>query len=122
MQAGWDLVVIDECLSVQNDTAMQTMEAWRHVVASRCGVLMLRATFFRSRYSKLFYMVRMLRCALPRSEQFLNVTLCEHIMCYIPQGRRTWKPCSAGGSNGRSASGKVLTKAVADNSSMRLVV
>ena len=48
MQAGWDLVVIDECLSIQNDTALQTMEAWRQVASSRAGVLMLSATFFRS--------------------------------------------------------------------------
>lgn len=25
-----DLVIVDECLSVQNDTALQTGEAWRH--------------------------------------------------------------------------------------------
>ena len=49
MQAGWDLVVIDECLSIQNDTALQTMEAWRQVASSRAGVLMLSATFFRSK-------------------------------------------------------------------------
>jgi hypothetical protein len=46
---------------VQNDTALQTMEAWRQVAASRCGVLMLSATFFRASYKKLFYMIRMLR-------------------------------------------------------------
>ena len=40
-QSGWDLVVVDECLSVQNDTALQTSEAWRQVISSRCGVLMV---------------------------------------------------------------------------------
>ena len=30
-RAGWDLVVIDECLSVQNDTALQSAAAWRQV-------------------------------------------------------------------------------------------
>ena len=67
---GWDLVVIDECLSVQNDTAVQTMEAWRQVAASRFGVLMLSATFFRSSFKRLFYMIRMLRSALPRTEPY----------------------------------------------------
>mmetsp|Transcript_12495 Transcript_12495/g.27881 ORF Transcript_12495/g.27881 Transcript_12495/m.27881 type:complete len:335 (+) Transcript_12495:910-1914(+) len=43
---GWDFVVVDECLSVQNDTALQTMECWRQVAASSNGVLMLSATFF----------------------------------------------------------------------------
>ena len=28
-KSAWDLVVIDECLSVQNYTALQTAEAWR---------------------------------------------------------------------------------------------
>eukprot|EP00667_Euglena_gracilis_P000117 EG_transcript_117 len=89
-QAGWDLVIVDECLSVQNDTALQTGEAWRQVISSRCGVLMLSATFFRSHYSKLFYMVRMLRSPLPRTEPYLNVLLREHIICFVPENRRKW--------------------------------
>eukprot|EP01063_Lacrimia_lanifica_P021430 TRINITY_DN2875_c1_g1_i1.p1 TRINITY_DN2875_c1_g1~~TRINITY_DN2875_c1_g1_i1.p1 ORF type:complete len:2080 (+),score=730.03 TRINITY_DN2875_c1_g1_i1:59-6298(+) len=90
-QAGWDLVVIDECLSVQNDSALQTAEAWRQVAASRCGVLMLSATFFRSRVAKLFYMIRMLRSALPRTEEFLPTLLAEHVICYLPERTRTWQ-------------------------------
>eukprot|EP01059_Diplonema_ambulator_P010453 TRINITY_DN204_c0_g1_i5.p1 TRINITY_DN204_c0_g1~~TRINITY_DN204_c0_g1_i5.p1 ORF type:complete len:894 (+),score=282.64 TRINITY_DN204_c0_g1_i5:2604-5285(+) len=90
-QAGWDMVVIDECLSVQNDSALQTMEAWRQVAASRCGVLMLSATLFRSRMSKLFYMIRMLRSALPRTEKYLPALLAEHIICYLPERVRSWK-------------------------------
>jgi len=90
-KAAWDFVVIDECLSVQNDTALQTAEAWRQVEASQCGVLMLSATFFRSSYAKLFYMIRMLRSPLPREQRFLTTTLVEHIVCYVPKNRRTWK-------------------------------
>eukprot|EP01052_Picozoa_sp_SAG31_P002951 SAG31_NODE_108_length_24741_cov_6.933041_3_plen_2073_part_00 len=90
-QTGWDFVVIDECLSVQNDTALQTMEAWRQVSASRCGVLLLSATFFRSRFSKLFYMIRMLRSALPKTEPYLSALLREHITVHVPKNRRKWK-------------------------------
>eukprot|EP01065_Artemidia_motanka_P016194 TRINITY_DN19919_c0_g1_i1.p1 TRINITY_DN19919_c0_g1~~TRINITY_DN19919_c0_g1_i1.p1 ORF type:complete len:1957 (+),score=523.13 TRINITY_DN19919_c0_g1_i1:51-5873(+) len=95
-QAGWDLVIVDECLSVQNDSALQTMEAWRQVAASRCGVLLLSATFFRSRFSKLFYMVRMLRSPLPRTEPYLPALLTEHVICYVPKQRRTWRLDYAG--------------------------
>lgn len=87
---GWDLVVIDECLSVQNDTAVQTMEAWRQVAASRFGVLMLSATFFRSSFKRLFYMIRMLRSALPRTEPYLAALLREHITVFVPENRRSW--------------------------------
>jgi hypothetical protein len=90
-KSAWDFVVIDECLSVQNDTALQTAEAWRQVEASQCGVLMLSATFFRSNYAKLFYMIRMLRSPIPREQKFLTTTLVEHIVCYVPKNRRTWK-------------------------------
>eukprot|EP01043_Picozoa_sp_COSAG02_P017069 COSAG02_NODE_766_length_17389_cov_29.287045_1_plen_1976_part_00 len=87
---GWDFVVIDECLSVQNDTAVQTMEAWRQVAASRFGVLMLSATFFRSSFKRLFYMIRMLRSALPRTEPYLAALLREHVTVFVPENRRTW--------------------------------
>ena len=90
-QPGWDFVVIDECLSVQNDSALQTVEAWRQVTASRCGVLMLSATLFRSRMSKLFYMIRMLRSSLPRTDSYLPALLAEHIICYLPERTRTWE-------------------------------
>ena len=59
-QAGWDFVVIDECLAVQNADAKRCPSAWRQIEISTCGVLMLSATFFRSQFSSLFYMVRAL--------------------------------------------------------------
>ena len=39
---------------------------------------------------QLFYMVRMLRSPLPRTETFLNTLLSEHIICYLPSSRRRW--------------------------------
>jgi len=90
-QPGWDLVVIDECLSVQSDSAMQAAEAWRSVVASRCGCLLLSATLFRSSYAKLFYMIRMLRSPLPRTPSYLPALLKEHVCCFVPSSRRSWK-------------------------------
>lgn len=83
-------MVVDECLSIQNDSALQTAEAWRQVAASRAGCLLLSATFFRSRYSKLFYMIRMLRSPLPRTEPHLPALLREHIVCFVPETRRVW--------------------------------
>jgi len=88
---GWDFVVVDECLSVQNDTALQTMECWRQVAASSNGVLMLSATFFRSKFSKLFYMIQMLRSPLPRTLPYLTTLLQEHIVCFVPESRRRWQ-------------------------------
>jgi len=87
----WSFVVIDECTSVQNDSALQTAEAWRQIISSSYGVLMLSATFFRSRYSKLFYMIRMLQSPIPRTEPYLNALLHERIICHVPNVRREWK-------------------------------
>ncbi|ETO28268.1 hypothetical protein RFI_08864, partial [Reticulomyxa filosa] len=87
----WSLVIIDECTSVQNESALQTAEAWRQVVSSDCGVLMLSATFFRSRFTKLFYMIRMLGSCIPREGHYLNALLSEHIICHVPDKRRTWQ-------------------------------
>lgn len=82
----WQLVVIDECLAVQNQQALQTQEAWRQVMCSRHGVLMLSATFFRSRFDKLFYMLKMLRSGLPEKRDYLDTILSEAIACNLPQG------------------------------------
>ena len=86
---AWDLVVVDECLSVQSP-ALHSFAAWRQVAASTFGVMMLSATFFRSRLSSLFYMIRMLRSALPRTEPYLATLLHEHIILYVPDNPRRW--------------------------------
>ncbi|CAB9501710.1 DNA-3-methyladenine glycosylase [Seminavis robusta] len=89
-QSAWDFVVIDECLSVQNASAKRAPSAWRQIEVSMCGVLMLSATFFRSKYDSLFYMIRMLRSPLPRTMEWLPATIHEHIVCQIPETDRTW--------------------------------
>lgn len=89
-QVAWDFVVIDECLSVQNAAAKRNPSAWRQIEASMCGVLMLSATFFRSKYDQLFYMIRMLRSPLPRTMEWLPATIHEHIVCQIPETNRHW--------------------------------
>jgi 3-methyladenine DNA glycosylase/8-oxoguanine DNA glycosylase/superfamily II DNA or RNA helicase len=90
-QSAWDFVVIDECLSVQNAAAKRAPSAWRQIEVSTCGVLMLSATFFRSKYESLFYMIRMLRSPLPRTMEWLPATIHEHIVCQIPETDRSWK-------------------------------
>lgn len=51
---------------------------------------MLSATFFRSKYSDLFYMIRMLRTPFPRSMEWLSATIHEHIVCQVPSTDRSW--------------------------------
>jgi len=87
--AGWDVVVVDECLSVQNE-ALQSSAAWRQVAASGC-VLLLSATFFRSKLSKLYYMLRMLRSPLPRTEPYLPTLLSEHAVVHLSANPRSWQ-------------------------------
>lgn len=90
-QTAWDFVVIDECLSVQNAKTKRTPSAWRQIEIATCGVLMLSATFFRSKYNDLFYMIRMLRSPLPRTKEWLPATIHEHIVCQIPETDRSWQ-------------------------------
>ena len=90
-QAAWDFVVIDECLAVQNAQAKRCPSAWRQIEVSACGVLMLSATFFRSRFDSLFYMIRMLRTPLPRTVEWLSAIMTEHIVCQVPETDRTWQ-------------------------------
>ena len=66
----WILTVIDECLSVQNKEALQTEEAWRQSCHSEYGIIMLSATFFRSRFDKMLYMLKMLRSGLPEQRTY----------------------------------------------------
>lgn len=86
----WTITIIDECLSVQNKEALQTEEAWRQVLNSKYGVIMMSATFFRSRFNKLFYMLKMLRSGLPENKEFLDTILSECMICNIPENSRKW--------------------------------
>jgi hypothetical protein len=86
----WTLVVIDECTSIQNQSALQTAEAWKQVTCSEFGVLMMSATFFRTRFSKLFDLISMLASPIPSRESYLTALLHERIICHIPDKKRQW--------------------------------
>ena len=86
----WILVTIDECLTVQNKEALQTEEAWRQVTYSHFGVLMLSATFFRSRFEKMLYMIGMLNTNLPCTSDYLDTILSESIVCNLNENERKW--------------------------------
>jgi len=85
----WKLVVIDECLSVQNRDALQTEEACKQIINSKF-LVMLSATFFRTRFDKLFYLLKMLRTNLPETKEYLNAILNESIICNIVNNTRKW--------------------------------
>ena len=91
IQHPWILNIIDECLSVQNKDALQTEEAWRQVCCSQYGVLMMSATFFRSRFDKMLFMLRMLTSGLPETSEYLDTILTETMVCNITQNDRVWK-------------------------------
>lgn len=85
----WSLLIIDECLTVQNGTALWTAEAWRQSCLAD-HVLMLSATFFRSRYDKLYYMLKMLRSGLPEDKNHLDLILLETMVSQQPSEGRKW--------------------------------
>ena len=87
----WFQVIIDECLTVQNKDALQTKEAWRQSMVARHGVYMMSATFFRSRFDKLYYMLKILRTQLPETKEYLDTILANTIVCNIPVKGREWK-------------------------------
>jgi Mimiviridae putative helicase len=87
---NWIFVVIDECLSVQNKDALHTEEALRQIISSQYGVLLLSATFFRSRFDKLYYMLKMLRTGLPLDSKYLDTILNETIICNTFDTNRMW--------------------------------
>lgn len=87
----WILTVIDECLSVQNKEALQTEEAWRQSCHSEHGIMMLSATFFRSRFDKMLYMLKMLRSGLPEQRMYLDSILSEHVISNITKTDRIWE-------------------------------
>ncbi len=91
LNQSWIFVVIDECLSVQNKNALQTGEAFKQIVASQYKVLLMSATFFRSRFDKLFYMLKMLNSGLPENKIYLDTILSERIISFQPAKTRNWK-------------------------------
>lgn len=91
VQHSWIVLVIDECLTVQNKEALQTEEAWRQSCYSEHGVVMLSATFFRSRFDKMLYMIKMLKTGLPEERDYLDAILNESIVSNITESDRTWK-------------------------------
>lgn len=51
---------------------------------------MMSATFFRSRFDKLFYMLKMLRSGLPEVKDYLDCILNESMICYINEKTRKY--------------------------------
>jgi hypothetical protein len=86
----WSFVIVDECLSIQNSGALQTMNALNAIMVSKYGTLMMSATFFRSRFDKLFYLLQMLSTGLPLNAKYLDSILNESIKAYLPENGRTW--------------------------------
>lgn len=85
----WLLVVIDECLTVQNRNALQTESAWKQSLMSK-HLVMMSATFFRTRFDKLYYMLKMLQTGLPERREYLDTILLESIVSKISSVKRNW--------------------------------
>ena len=85
----WAMYIVDECLSVKNDGAKWTQEAWRQALASRY-VLLLSATFMRSKVGELYYMLGMLQTGLPVQKDYLDAILISRINRRIPESPATW--------------------------------
>ena len=85
----WLLVIIDECLSVQNRNALWTEEAWKQSMVSKY-LVMMSATFFRTRFDKLYYMLKMLKTGLPERREYLDAILSESIVSQISLVKRKW--------------------------------
>lgn len=90
LQYKWLFLIIDECLTVQNKEAKQTMSSWKQSINSEYGVMLLSATFFRTRFDKLLYMIKMLKCDLPETKEYLDTILCDSIKVNLPINKRTW--------------------------------
>lgn len=85
----WLLTIIDECLSVQNNNALWTEEAWKQSLISNF-VILLSATFFRSRYNNLYYMLSMLQSCIPIDKSQLNTILNERLIINRSISTRIW--------------------------------
>jgi hypothetical protein len=86
-----DLVIIDECLTVQNKETKWTIKAFMSVSKAKYGVLMLSATFFRTRFDKLLFMLKMLNTGLPERQEYLDTILNTAINLNININKRIWK-------------------------------
>ncbi len=84
-------VVIDECLTVQNKDSKWTIKAFEQIVRAKYGVLMLSATFFRTRFDKLFFMLKMLCTGLPTKSEYLDTILNTAIGANIKTNRIKWE-------------------------------
>ena len=86
-----EFVIIDECLTVQNNQSKWTIKAFEQVVKSTYGVLMLSATFFRTRFDKLFFMLKMLQIELPTKIDYLDTILNIAIGANIKTMNKYWQ-------------------------------
>lgn len=87
---SWIFVTIDEALSVQNKSSLHTAEAYKQIISSQYGCILLSATFFRARFDKLFYMLKMLNTGLPEKKEYLDAILNESIISNIPIQKSKW--------------------------------
>jgi len=86
----WIFIVIDECLTICNKSALQTQQIWKESINSQYNVYLASATFFRSRIDKLYYMLKILHTELPEKREYLDAILSESIVANIPTKTRKW--------------------------------
>ena len=86
---NWALLVIDECLTVQNKCAMWTEKTWIQSRMSK-NLIMMSATFFRARFDKLYYMLKMLQTGIPEKREYLDTILLESIVSQVSSIKRKW--------------------------------
>src|SRR5207244_1978566 len=54
-------------------------------------VLLFSSTFFKARFDKLFYMLKMLKTGLPENKQCLDAILAQSIVMNLPLKTREWE-------------------------------
>ena len=86
---NWLLLIIDECLSIQNNNALWTQEAWKQSLLSK-HLIMMSATFFRNRFDKLYYMLKMLQSNIPEKREYLDTILLETMVAHVSSITRHW--------------------------------
>ena len=85
----WLLVIVDECLTVQNKNALWTESCWKQSLMSKY-LIMMSATFYRTRFDKLYYMLKMLQTGLPEKREYLETILLESIVSQVSGTKRNW--------------------------------